>query len=135
MYGWPFQIFKQHGAVFQAPARRSLLSATKGPDTALVADLDGTIYLLEVGSMKPIWSFSSGPQIYSSYQAPVSDNENASGIERNYFIDCGDDWELYAHNSLGKLKLMKSLEEYISSTPQIADDGGIVLVTRKRPHF
>ncbi|KAK6154043.1 hypothetical protein DH2020_013682 [Rehmannia glutinosa] len=95
---------KRYDGVFQAAARRSLLSdATKGPDTALVAALDGTIYLLEVGSMKPLWSFSSGPQIYSSYQAPVNDKENASGIDSNYFIDCGDDWELYAHNSLGKL--------------------------------
>lgn len=75
----------------------------RGPDTAIVASLDGTIYLLEVGSMKPVWSFSSGSHIYSSYQAPVNDKENASEIEGSYFIDCGDDWELYAHNSLGKL--------------------------------
>lgn len=65
--------------------------------------LDGTIYLLEVGSMNPLWSFSSGPQIYSSYQAPVNDKENSSELENTYYIDCGDDWELYAHNSLGKL--------------------------------
>lgn len=78
---------------------------TPDSDTALVAALDGTIYLLEVGSLKPLWSFSSGSHIYSSYQDPVNDKENASGIESNYFIDCGDDWELYAHNSLGKLVL------------------------------
>lgn len=76
------------------------------PDTALVAALDGTIYLLDVNTLKPLWSFSSGSRIYSSYQAPPSDKENASGIESNYFIDCGDDWELYAHNSLGKLVLI-----------------------------
>ncbi|KAK4493375.1 hypothetical protein RD792_017725, partial [Penstemon davidsonii] len=105
-----------------------------GPDTALVAALDGTIYLLG-GSMKPIWSFSSGPEIYSSYQVSVNDKENATGIESSYFIDCGDDWELYAHNSLGKLKLMKSVEEYISSTPQIAEDGGIVLGSKKTTAF
>ncbi|XP_011069338.1 serine/threonine-protein kinase/endoribonuclease IRE1a-like isoform X2 [Sesamum indicum] len=126
---------KRYGDSFQVAARRSLLSATSKGDTALVAALDGTIYLLEVGSMRPLWSFSSGPQIYSSYQAPVSDKENASGVESNYFIDCGDDWELYAHNSLGKLKLMKSLEEYISSTPQIAEDGGIVLGSKKTTAF
>lgn len=128
----------RYGDVLQAPARRVLLSdAPKTPDsdTALVAALDGTIYLLEVGSLKPLWSFSSGPHIYSSYQAPVNDKENACGIESNYFIDCGDDWELYAHNSLGKLKLMKSLEEYISSTPQIAENGGIVLGFKKTSAF
>ncbi|XP_057809359.1 serine/threonine-protein kinase/endoribonuclease IRE1a-like isoform X2 [Salvia miltiorrhiza] len=32
-------------------------------------------------------------------------------------------------------KLMKSLEEYISSTPQIAEDGGIVLGTKKSSAF
>ncbi|XP_047954674.1 serine/threonine-protein kinase/endoribonuclease IRE1a-like isoform X1 [Salvia hispanica] len=126
----------RYGAAFQAAGRRVLMSdATNVPDTALVAALDGTIYLLDVGSLKPLWSFSSGPNIYSSYQAPVNHKENASGIESSYFIDCGDDWELYAHNSLGKLKLMKSLEEYISSTPQIAEDGGIVLGTKKSSAF
>lgn len=126
--------FKRVGSVYQAPARRSLLSdVEKGRETALVAALNGTIYLLEVGSMKPIWSFSSGPQIYSSYQAPVNE-ETGSGIE-SYFIDCEDDWELYAHNSLGKVKLMKSLEEYISSTPQITEDGGIVLGSKKTVAF
>ncbi|KAH6807990.1 Endoribonuclease/protein kinase IRE1-like protein [Perilla frutescens var. frutescens] len=126
----------RYGAVPQAP-RRTLLSekVTDYPDTALVAGLDGTIYLWEVGSQKPLWSFSSGPKIYSSYQAPLNDKENTSGIESNYYIDCGDDWELYAHNSLGKLKLMKSLEEYISSTPQIAEDGGIVLGSKKTTAF
>ncbi|XP_012828622.1 PREDICTED: serine/threonine-protein kinase/endoribonuclease IRE1a [Erythranthe guttata] len=126
---------KRHGGVFGAPGRTLLSDTKEGPDTALVAALDGTVYLLEVGSMKPLWSFSSGPQIYSSYQAPVNDKENASGLEGTYFIDCGDDWELYAHNSLGKLKLMKSLEEYISSTPQIAEDGGIVLGSKKTTAF
>ncbi|KAL0462395.1 UNVERIFIED_CONTAM: hypothetical protein Slati_0127100 [Sesamum latifolium] len=98
---------KRYGDGFQAAGRRSLLSATTKGDTALVAALDGTIYLLEVGSMRPLWSFSSGPQIYSSYQAPVSDKENASGVESNYFIDCGDDWELafvlscYLYNEIG----------------------------------
>ncbi|XP_073293602.1 serine/threonine-protein kinase/endoribonuclease IRE1a [Primulina huaijiensis] len=119
--------------VFRAPARRSLLSdENQRPDTALVASLDGTIYLLEVGSLKPLWSFSSGPEIYSSYQAPVS---NVSGLGSNYYIDCGDDWELYAHNSRGEVKLVPSLEEYISSTPQITEDGGIVLGFKKTTAF
>ncbi|KAG6401092.1 hypothetical protein SASPL_137937 [Salvia splendens] len=59
--------------VFQAAGRRVLMSdATKVPDTALVAALD----------------------------APVNDKENASGVETNYFIDCGDDWELYSLDKL-----------------------------------
>ncbi|CAA2972556.1 serine threonine- kinase endoribonuclease IRE1a isoform X1 [Olea europaea subsp. europaea] len=130
---------KKFNGVFQAPARRSLLSdAIQGTetDTALVAGLDGTIYLLELGSTKPLWSFSSGQTIYSSYQASVNDTENVSGIGGHYFIDCGDDWELYAHNSLGgKLKLMKTIEEYVSSTPQIEENGGIVLGSKRTTVF
>ncbi|XP_073122667.1 serine/threonine-protein kinase/endoribonuclease IRE1a-like isoform X2 [Henckelia pumila] len=118
--------------VFRAPARRSLLSANQRPDTALVASLDGTIHLLEVGSLKPLWSFSSGPEIYSSYQAPIS---NVSGLGSNYYIDCGEDWELYAHSSRGEVKLIPSLEEYVSSTPQITEDGGIVLGFKKTTAF
>ncbi|XP_004232578.1 serine/threonine-protein kinase/endoribonuclease IRE1a isoform X2 [Solanum lycopersicum] len=88
----------------------------------------------------PLWSFRSGSSIYSSYQAPVNYNnskEASSDIGSGYFIDCGrgDDWELYAHNRLGKLKLMKSIDEYISSTPQIAEDGGIVLGSKRTTAF
>ncbi|XP_060192086.1 serine/threonine-protein kinase/endoribonuclease IRE1a isoform X1 [Lycium barbarum] len=127
-----------------APARRNLLSSElKKPETALFAEPDGTVYLREQNSLNtmkpPLWSFRSGPPIYSSYQAPVNYNnsrEASSDIGSGYFIDCGgDDWELYAHNRLGKLKLMKSIDEYISSTPQIAEDGGIVLGSKRTTAF
>ncbi|KAL3525160.1 hypothetical protein ACH5RR_013532 [Cinchona calisaya] len=118
------------------PGRRVLLSDSKEADTALVAALDGTIHLLELDSMKTLWSFPSGSKIYSSYQAPVDqDKENEPGTGSDYYIDLGDDWELYAHNRLGKLRLTKTLEEYISSTPQIAEDGGIVLGSKKTTAF
>lgn len=127
-----------------APARRNLLSELKKPETALFAELDGTVSLREQNSLNtmkpPLWSFRSGSSIYSSYQAPVNYNnskEASSDIGSGYFIDCGrgDDWELYAHNRLGKLKLMKSIDEYISSTPQIAEDGGIVLGSKRTTAF
>ncbi|KAF3670600.1 Serine/threonine-protein kinase/endoribonuclease IRE1b [Capsicum annuum] len=127
-----------------APARRNLLSDLRKPETALFAELDGTVSLREQNSLNtmnpPLWSFSSGPSIYSSYQAPVNYNNSSevlSDIGSGYFIDCGrgDDWELYAHNRLGKLKLMKSIDEYISSTPQIAEDGGIVLGSKRTTAF
>ncbi|XP_055803221.1 serine/threonine-protein kinase/endoribonuclease IRE1a [Solanum dulcamara] len=127
-----------------APARRKLLSELKKPETALFAELDGTVSLREQNSLNtmkpPLWSFRSGSSIYSSYQAPVNYNnskEASSDIGSGYFIDCGrgDDWELYAHNRLGKLKLMKSIDEYISSTPQIAEDGGIVLGSKRTTAF
>lgn len=90
------------------------LSRTRKPETALFAELDGTVSLREQNSLNtmkpPLWSFSSGSSIYSSYQAPVNYNngkEASSDIGSGYFIDCGrgDDWELYAHNRLGKLVL------------------------------
>lgn len=65
-------------------------------DTALVAALNGTIHLVESNSMKVLWSFTSGPSIYSSYQAPL-DQDNATDWGSGFFVDCGEDWELYMH--------------------------------------
>ncbi|KAL7192822.1 hypothetical protein ACSBR2_024607 [Camellia fascicularis] len=124
-------------ALAAPPARRSLLSLSDERDTALVAALDGTIHLVEPKSRKVFWSFTSGPSIYSSYQAPVegdNDKENASQLG-SFFIDCGDDWELYMHDAFGKRKLKETIEEFISITPLIADDGGIVLGSKKTTVF
>lgn len=66
-------------------------------DIALVAALDGTIYLMEASSRKLLWSFRSGSPIYSSYQA-ILDGDNDKQPRNDFFIDCGDDWELYRHN-------------------------------------
>ncbi|GMP32212.1 hypothetical protein CsSME_00006074 [Camellia sinensis var. sinensis] len=96
-------------ALAAPPARRSLLSLSDEHDTALVAALDGTIHLVEPKSRKVFWSFTSGPSIYSSYQAPVegdNDKENASQLG-SFFIDCGDDWELYMHDAFGKRVCLK----------------------------
>lgn len=60
------------------------------------------MYLVEVGSGKILWSFSSGPSIYSSYQQiPNLEGEklNASTDADNFYIDCGEDWELYVHGT------------------------------------
>lgn len=70
-------------------------------ETALVATLDGTLSLVEIDSLKILWSIKTGLPIYSSYQA--SNNldvnlENASGIRDDTYIDCGDDWILYRHD-------------------------------------
>ena len=71
-------------------------------DRALVTALDGTIYLVEASSRKILWSFSSGSSIYSSYQAFLG-GDNDKQLSNDFFIDCGDDWQLYRHNiSFGK---------------------------------
>jgi hypothetical protein len=59
------------------------------PATALVAALDGTVYLVESSSGRIIWSFSTGSPIYHS-----SSNTPSSGL-----IECGDDWELIFHDT------------------------------------
>ncbi|CAH9133590.1 unnamed protein product [Cuscuta epithymum] len=119
-----------------ASARRSLLSSTKKTGTALVAALDGTIHLFDLSTKRPLWSFTSGSPIYCAYQAH-NDKESTSDISNGYFIDIGteDDWELYAHNGPEKLKLKKSIEAYVSATPQVAEDGGVVLGSRRSSVF
>ena len=78
--------------------------------TELVATLDGTMYLVdrqESGSMRVIWSFSTGSPIYRSYQAPINkdnDKQNASEARISGFVECGDDWALYMHDKhFGKM--------------------------------
>ncbi|KAF8409902.1 hypothetical protein HHK36_002421 [Tetracentron sinense] len=124
--------------LFNSPAGRSLLSLKAKDDTALVAAMDGMIHLMELNTQKVLWSFKSGPSIYSSYQAlnHDSDKENASGLSNDFFIDCGDDWELYMHTrDFGKVKLSVSVEEYIRSTPHILEDGAMTLGSKKTTVF
>ncbi|KAK9270987.1 hypothetical protein L1049_026575 [Liquidambar formosana] len=117
----------------------SLLPPTPKHDVAVMAALDGTIYLVEINSRKIVSSFTSGPSIYSSYQAFLnhgSDNQIPSEMRNDFFIDCGDDWELYMHGSrFGKRKLSRSAEEYIRSTPYISEDGGVTLGSKKTTVF
>ena len=69
----------------------------------MVVDLEGKIYLVDTISKKILWSLPSGWPIYSSYQT-IPNNEsgkskvNGSELTNDFFIDCGDDWELYLHS-------------------------------------
>lgn len=76
-------------------------------EVAVVADLDGTIFLVDTGSGKVLWSFASGRPIYYSYQAVLNGDDgksNASGTNYEFYIDCDDDWALYWHSkSIGKM--------------------------------
>lgn len=65
--------------------------------------------------MRVIWSFASGPPIYSSYQAPVMgqdiDKENSNEQSSGFFIDCGDDWELYMQSEhFGRMVWYRTLQ-------------------------
>lgn len=125
-----------------APTRagaRTMLSVSKNNEldnTALVAALDGKIHLVETKSREVLWSFASGPSIYSSYQAPMkhdNDDENASHLG-GFYIDCGDDWALYMHDAFGKRRLTENIEYFISNAPMITD-GGVLLGSKKTTVF
>uniref|UniRef100_A0A2N9F0V7 non-specific serine/threonine protein kinase n=1 Tax=Fagus sylvatica TaxID=28930 RepID=A0A2N9F0V7_FAGSY len=79
--------------------------------TALHAGPDGTVHLVESNSNRVIWSFASGTPMYTSYQAPFgqdNDTENASEPSGRFFIDSGDDWELYMHSEqFGRMSKME----------------------------
>ncbi|MED6204063.1 hypothetical protein PIB30_005461 [Stylosanthes scabra] len=95
-----------------SPSSRSLLSLPPKPTTALVAALDGTMYLVDKQENSPtrvIWSFSTGSPIYHSYQAPIhkdSGKENGSTARISGSVECGDDWSLYMHDKhFGKMAI------------------------------
>ncbi|KAI4314664.1 hypothetical protein L6164_027552 [Bauhinia variegata] len=118
--------------------RRSLLSLPPKRDTALIVALDGTMYLVESGSMRVIWSFETGSPIYSSYQAPVNkdnDKENVSGLSTE-FLECGDDWGLYVQTThFGKMRLSTSIADFVRATPTISDDGAVTLGSKRSTVF
>ncbi|KAK6160849.1 hypothetical protein DH2020_004230 [Rehmannia glutinosa] len=120
-------------------SENSPLPLTAKHDTAIVAAPDGTVYLVEIGSGKILWSFSSGPSIYSSFQQiPNHEGEklNASADGDNFYIDCGEDWELYLHaNGLKEVKLPVSAEEFVKRTPFVSAGGGVMLGSKKTAVF
>ncbi|QCD82170.1 serine/threonine-protein kinase/endoribonuclease IRE1 [Vigna unguiculata] len=109
--------------------------------TALVVTLDGTMYLVDrsPGSMKVIWSFSTGSPIYQSYRATVkrdTDKENASAALMSGFVECGDDWSLYMHDRhFGKMRISESITEYVARTPTLSDDGAVTLGSKRSTLF
>ncbi|KNA11589.1 hypothetical protein SOVF_133190 isoform A [Spinacia oleracea] len=124
------------------PPLPSLSVAKRSPDltsalpsnrheTALVATLDGTLSLVEIDSLKILWSIKTGLPIYSSYQA--SNNldvnlENASGIRDDTYIDCGDDWILYRHDrAKGIMERLKSAKDLIKETKGLSKNGTSVI--------
>ncbi|XWS45657.1 hypothetical protein CRYUN_Cryun15aG0155100 [Craigia yunnanensis] len=104
----------------------------------LAARMDGTFVLRTKKSKRVIWSFASGSPIYSSYQAlPTLDNGNENASQPStgctaFFIDCGDDWELYAHATCSnKIKLFVTVEEFVKHMPHVSEDGAITLGSKR----
>ncbi|XP_038723014.1 serine/threonine-protein kinase/endoribonuclease IRE1a-like isoform X2 [Tripterygium wilfordii] len=119
---------------------RSLLSK---PETVgrLVATLDGRIHLHDGDSGRVFWSFSTGQQLYSSYQAHINqkdggdDDENVIGPNSSYFLDCGDNMELYAQINHYRVKLPFTVEDYIQNLPYISDDGAVTIGSKTTTVF
>ncbi|KAJ0702074.1 putative protein kinase IRE1 family transcription factor WD40-like family [Helianthus annuus] len=105
------------------------INSTPKHDSILVAAPDGTLYQVDISSGKIIWSFPSGTQIYDAHQAlNLEDVEHNSSRQHNkFYIDCGDDWQLYIHGINSKAeKLPFDVEELIGRTPHVSVDGVLI---------
>jgi serine/threonine-protein kinase/endoribonuclease IRE1 len=74
-----------------SPGRRSILQIRREPptepNTKLVVDRDGKVFLKQQPKETPYWSFSTGSPMHSLYQAPANNNtENATEITRPHII-------------------------------------------------
>ncbi|KAL9238083.1 hypothetical protein vseg_012556 [Gypsophila vaccaria] len=102
------------------------------PNTVLVATLDGTLSLVEIDTLKILWSIKTGFPIYSSYQASQNldiNLESGSGPGHDdTFIDIGDDWNLYKHDrGKGIMERLKSARDLIRETKGLSKNGTKVI--------
>ncbi|KAJ9541862.1 hypothetical protein OSB04_028368 [Centaurea solstitialis] len=111
------------------PPLPTKINSTPKQDAILVAAPDGTLYQVDISSGKILWSFPSGAPIYDSHQEHnLEDDEHNSSKQHNkFYIDCGDDWQLYIHGKNSKAeKLPIGAEELIGRTPLVSVDGVLV---------
>ncbi|CAM8986686.1 unnamed protein product [Rhodiola kirilowii] len=123
-------ILDEYGLDSDSPDGWRIQSPTRTPSLVLIAALNGTVQLVDSKSQIPLWSFSSGPAIYSSFQAPAEDS--GSGSQRKYFIDISEDWELSAYfwSKKQRQNLALTVDELVSITPKVLD--GVVIVGSKK---
>ncbi|RZC30171.1 Serine/threonine-protein kinase/endoribonuclease IRE1a isoform B [Glycine soja] len=129
-----FFFFSLSASQSQQLSLPSLPAPSLKPATALVAALDGTMYLVDSVSGRVFWSFSTGSPIYHhSYRAPINDPEdnNVTGL-----IECGDDWELIVHDArFGKTRLSESIANYVALTPTETKEGASIFGSKKDTMF
>ncbi|CAN6982885.1 unnamed protein product [Brassica oleracea var. botrytis] len=109
-------------SVYGRAASRSLLSSEE-PNTELVVDLSGKVSLIMHPSNKPIWSFSSGSPIHSSYQAPLSvvnNTDNATEISKAFVVEYIDNSEV---TTVDDGYTRKTMEDLLMEMPRVTDDG------------
>lgn len=77
-------VFDEFVLESDAPDGGTIQSLSKRrPSLVLVAALNGTVQLVESKSHIPLWSFSSGTDTYSSYQAPTDQGEESGSRFEN----------------------------------------------------
>ncbi|CAI9270320.1 unnamed protein product [Lactuca saligna] len=121
------------------PPLPAKINSTPKQDAILVAAPDGTLYQVDISSGRILWSFPSGAPIYDSHQAVnLEDDEHNSSRQQQhnkFYIDCGDDWQLYIHAKNTKAeKLPFGVEELIGRTPHVSVDG-VLLGSKKTTVF
>ncbi|CAH8389216.1 unnamed protein product [Eruca vesicaria subsp. sativa] len=112
-----------HISVYGRVAGRSLLQSDEEANTELVVDLSGKVSLLMHPSRKPIWSFSSGSPLHSSYQAPLSvvnNTGNATEISKAFVVEYIDNSDV---TMVDDGYTRKTMEDLMKEMPRVSDDG------------
>ncbi|KAJ4876875.1 Serine/threonine-protein kinase/endoribonuclease IRE1a [Raphanus sativus] len=117
-----------HISVYGRAASRSLLHSDEEPNTELVVDLSGKVSLIMQPSRKPIWSFSSGSPIHSSYQAPLLNVVNNTGnateiISKAFVVEYIDDNSDVSTMVDDDGYTRKTMEDLMKEMPRVSDDG------------
>ncbi|PON82755.1 Serine/threonine protein kinase [Trema orientale] len=164
-----------------SPAMRSLMSLSPEHITSssLTPTLDGTIHLIvntdnnstnqsnsnskkkkkkkKTKKIRVIWSFSSGPPIYTSYHTPLTTRDAHTHTHAhttththnytlkgkggtNFRVECGPDWALYMiqetdTRSRTRMKFPGTIEDFIKATPYVSEDGAVTLGSKKTTVF
>uniref|UniRef100_A0A1J3D3U9 non-specific serine/threonine protein kinase n=1 Tax=Noccaea caerulescens TaxID=107243 RepID=A0A1J3D3U9_NOCCA len=110
------------------PASRSLLYSREltEPNTELVVDRSGKVSLIMQSTEKPIWSFSSGSPIHSSYQAPpsaVNKTENATETSSAFIVEYMDKSEATSTTTADNRYTRWNMEDLLKKMPLVTDDG------------
>ncbi|GJT72745.1 reverse transcriptase domain-containing protein [Tanacetum coccineum] len=73
---------------------------------------------VNISSGKILWSILIGPPIYDAHQSPnlEDDEHNSSRQQNNFYIDCGDDWQLYIYDKNSKAE-KEIPKDFLVETP------------------
>ncbi|KAM7260965.1 hypothetical protein ACFE04_026440 [Oxalis oulophora] len=105
-------------------------SSSEHSSISIVVAPDGTLFLWDANSDSIIWSFPTGPPIYSAYQDLL--------FPAPYFLHLRDhDFTLFAtdHLSGTTFRLEQTIDDFIKQVPIVADNGGLTLGSKTTVDF